>query len=145
MTPLFYMIVIRWSNCLCYFSGLKSLVRKLFWKYLKIDLQWWPRFSFLILIGIGSHFLFLSSNVFFSWLFQYFAVQLLSRVRLFATPWTAACQASLSITNSWSLLRLMSVESVMPSNHLILCHPLLLLPSIFHLWGPRKKSSPCSS
>ena len=48
-----------------------------------------------------------------------------------ATPWTAACQASLSITNSWSLLRLMSIESVMPSNHLILCRPLLLLPSIF--------------
>ena len=49
----------------------------------------------------------------------------------FATPWTAACQASLSITNSWSLPKLMSIESVMPSNHLILCHPLLLLPSIF--------------
>ena len=48
------------------------------------------------------------------------------------TPWTAAHQASLSITNSWSLLKLMSVESVMPPNHLILCHPLLLLPSIFH-------------
>ena len=47
-----------------------------------------------------------------------------------ATPWTAACQASLSITNSWSLLKLMSIESVMPSNHLILCCPLLLLPSI---------------
>ena len=47
------------------------------------------------------------------------------------TPWTAACQASLSITNSWSLLRLMSIESVMPSNHLLLCLPLLLLPSIF--------------
>ena len=49
----------------------------------------------------------------------------------FATPWTAARQASLSITNSWSLLKLMSIESVMPSNHLILCRPLLLLPSIF--------------
>ena len=48
-----------------------------------------------------------------------------------ATPWTAECQASLSITNSPSLLKLMSIESVMPSNHLILCHPLLLLPSIF--------------
>ena len=48
-----------------------------------------------------------------------------------ATPWTAARQASLSITNSWSLLKLVSIESVMPSNHLILCHPLLLLPSIF--------------
>ena len=59
------------------------------------------------------------------------SVQSLSHVWLFATPWTAACQAYLSITNSWSLLKLMSVELVMPSNHLILCHPLLLLPSIF--------------
>ena len=58
-------------------------------------------------------------------------VQLLSRVRLFATPWTAARQASLSITNSRSLLKLVSIESVMPSNQLILCRPLLLLPSIF--------------
>ena len=58
------------------------------------------------------------------------SVQFLSPVWLFVTPWTAACQASLSITNSWSLLKLMSIESVMPSNHLILCHP-LLLPSIF--------------
>ena len=57
--------------------------------------------------------------------------QLLSHVRLFATPWTAARQASLSFTISWSLLRLMSIESVMPSNHLILCCPLLLLPSVF--------------
>ena len=59
------------------------------------------------------------------------SVQLLSRVQLFVTPWAAACQASLSITNSWSLLTLMSMESVMPSNHLILCHPLLLLSPIF--------------
>ena len=59
------------------------------------------------------------------------SVQSLSRVRLFMTPWTAACQASLSITNSWSLLKLVSIELVMPSNHLILCRPLLLLPSIF--------------
>ena len=58
------------------------------------------------------------------------SVQSLSRVRLFETPWTAARQASLSITNSWSSLRLMSIESVMPSSHLILCHPLLFLPSI---------------
>ena len=57
-------------------------------------------------------------------------VQLLSRVLPFVTPWTAACQASLSITNSQSLLKLMSMESVMPSNHLSLCCP-LLLPSIF--------------
>ena len=47
------------------------------------------------------------------------------------TPWTAACQASLSITNSWSLLKLMSIKLIMPSNHLILCHPLLFVPSIF--------------
>ena len=59
------------------------------------------------------------------------SIQYLSRVQLFVTPWTAEHQASLSITNSWSLLKLMSIESVMPSNHLILCHPLLLPPSLF--------------
>ena len=64
-------------------------------------------------------------------LVQFSSVQSLSRVQLFATPWIAACQASLSNTNSWSLLKLMSTESVMPSSHLILSHPLLLLPSIF--------------
>ena len=64
-------------------------------------------------------------------LVSFSAVQSVSRVCLFATPWTAARQASLSITNSWSLLKLMFIESVMPSNHLILCHPLFLLPSIF--------------
>ena len=62
---------------------------------------------------------------------QFISVQLLSCVRLFVTPWTAACQASLSITNSQSLLKLMAIELVMPSNRLILCRPLLLLPSIF--------------
>ena len=59
------------------------------------------------------------------------SVQSLSRVWLFATPWTATCQPSLSITNSQSLFKCMSIESVMPSNHLILCRPFLLLPSIF--------------
>ena len=59
------------------------------------------------------------------------SLQLLSHVQLFATSWTAALQAFLSITNSWSLLKLMSIESMMPSNHLIPCPPLLLLPSIF--------------
>ena len=63
--------------------------------------------------------------------FQFSSVQLLSRVRLSEIPWTATLQASLSITNSRSLPKLMSIELVMPSNHLILCHPLLLLPSIF--------------
>ena len=62
---------------------------------------------------------------------QFSSVQSLSRVRLFATPWTTARQASLSITNSWSSPKPMSIESVMPTNHLILCCPLLLLPSIF--------------
>ena len=63
--------------------------------------------------------------------FQFSSIQSLSRVWLFVTSWTAAHQASLSITNSWSLLKLMSIESVMPSNHLILCRPLFLPPSIF--------------
>ena len=62
---------------------------------------------------------------------QFSSIQSLSRVCLSVTPWTAACQASLSITNSRSLLKLMSIESVIPSNHLILCCPLILLPSIF--------------
>ena len=65
------------------------------------------------------------------WYLIHSSVQLFCCVRLFATPWTTACQPSLSITNSQSLPKLMSIESVMPSNHLILCHPLLLLPSIF--------------
>ena len=64
-------------------------------------------------------------------IYTFSSVQSLSHVQLFATPWTATCQASLSITNSWSLLKLMSIESVIKSNHLILCHPLLLPTSIF--------------
>ena len=63
-------------------------------------------------------------------IYSFSSVEPLSRVRLFATPWITACQTSLSITNSQSLLKLMSIESVMPSSHLILCHPLLLLPPI---------------
>ena len=64
-------------------------------------------------------------------LLQFSSLQSLSLVLLFVAPWTAARQASMSITNPWSLLKLMSIELVMPSNHLILCHPLLLVPSIF--------------
>ena len=77
---------------------------------------------------------FLHQSAIESWTHAWFpvvVVRSLSHVQLFATPWTAACQASLSFTISWSLLKLMSIESVMPSNHLILCRPLLLLPSIF--------------
>ena len=65
------------------------------------------------------------------WTIQFSSVQSLSHIWHFATPWTAARQASPSITNSRSLLKLVSIESVMPSSHLILCHPLFLLPSIF--------------
>ena len=71
------------------------------------------------------NYVFISSSV------QFSSFQLLSSVQLFVTPRTAAHQASLSITNSQSLLKFMSIESLMPSSHLILCHPLLLLPSIF--------------
>ena len=71
-----------------------------------------------------------SSFTFINRLFQFSSVQLLSRVQLFATPWITACQASLSITSFRSLLKCMSIELVMPSNYLILCHPLLFLPPI---------------
>ena len=63
------------------------------------------------------------------------SVQSVSCVRLFVTPWTAACQASLSITNAWSLLKLMSITLVMPSNHFIPCHPLIRPPLIFRISG----------
>ena len=69
--------------------------------------------------------------IWYNIVYQFSTVQSLSHVWLFATPWTAARQASLSITNSWSLLKLMSIELVMPSNHFTLCHPLPLLSSIF--------------
>ena len=71
----------------------------------------------------------------------FLSVQLLSHVWLFATPWTESRQASLSITNSRSSLKLMSIKLVVPSNHLILCHPLLLLPSIFRSIGVFSKES----
>ena len=80
--------------------------------------------STLRIKGVGRR-----HNLFAGHIFS--SVQPLSRVQLSATPWTAACQASLFFTTSWSFLKLMSVESMMPSNHLILCHPLLLLPSTF--------------
>ena len=85
---------------------------------------WGPAWSYFLLPPMwGPHLAQLSPH--------FSSVQSLSRVWLFVTPWTAAHQASLSITNSWSPPKLMSIESVMPSNHLILCCPLLLPPSIF--------------
>ena len=80
-------------------------------------------------------FIYMARDIFISQydvpLFLIVVVQFLGCVWLFVTPWTVACQASLSFTVSWSLLKLISIESEMPSNHLILCHPLVLLPSIF--------------
>ena len=91
----------------------------------KIRIFWYQKSCLCLLsIIICFHWISLLSWVIFS------SVQSLSHVHLFATPCTAACQASLSITNSWSLLKLMSIESVMPSDRLILCRPLLLLPPI---------------
>ena len=72
---------------------------------------------------------------------MFVVLQLISHVQLFANPWTAACQASLSFTITQSLLKLMSIESVMPSNHLTLCFPLLLLPSIFAPIGVFSRAS----
>ena len=78
------------------------------------------------------HVIFFSFRVVkFFFIYRFSSVQFLSHVRLFSNPWTSVHQASLSITNSRNLPKLMSIESVMPSNHLILCRPLLLLPSIF--------------
>ena len=70
-------------------------------------------------------------GIFGIFMYQFSSFPSLSHVQLFVTPWTAACQASLSITNSWSLIKLMSIKSVMTSSHLTLCHALLFLPSIF--------------
>ena len=89
-------------------------------------------FPSIRVFSVGQPFASGGQSIFFKDLKNIFSsVHSLSCVRLFVTPWTAAHQASLSNTNSQSLLKLMSIESVMPSNHLILCRPLLLLPSIF--------------
>ena len=87
----------------------------------KYDLEFiYKKTNYIILLGSSDR----TSS-------QFSSVQSLNRVQLFVTPWTTARQVSLSITNSWSLFKLMPIESVISSNHLILCHPLLLLPSIF--------------
>ena len=92
----------------------------------KVPYKSWSTLLLLSRIDSCSNITFLPVDQVFSQ-----SVQSLSHVRLFATPWTAARQASLSITNSWSPPKPMSIESVMSSNHLILCRPLLLLPSTF--------------
>ena len=90
----------------------------------------WEHVFYDLHISVHLGAVFCSYLVFFRYKIVPQSVQSLSRVQLFVIPWTAALQASLSITNSWSLSKLMSIELVLPSNHLILCHPLLLLPSI---------------
>ena len=93
---------------------------------------WNVFFQDWIAFHVAYHSLFTHSSTEGHWIHGvHTSVQSFSCVQLFATPWAAARQASLSITNSQSLLKLMSIKSLMPSNHLILCHPLLLLPSIF--------------
>ena len=97
------------------------------------DFIWTPFHVFIGCVHILLSFYSKSFPVFLFFglfLYQFSSVQSLIRVRLFATPWIAAHQTSLSITNSRSSLKLTSIESVMPSSHLILCHPLLLLPPI---------------
>ena len=109
------------SHYYCYVANMWTLG-----SHLRSPLMWHDLsflFGFMTLFTVG----FLSLET----LFFFGSVQSLSHIQLFATPLPAECQASLSITNSWSLLKLMSIELVMPSNHLILCRPLLLLPSIF--------------
>ena len=81
----------------------------------------------MLCVIVGEHGFFADDFYFL----KFSSVQSLSHVQLFATPWTAASQVSLSITNSWSLLKLMAIKSVRPPNHFVLCRPLLLLPSIF--------------
>ena len=109
-----------------------------YFKFHISDIVWCLSFWLTLLsIVISSPSMLLQIALFHSFLWlseysvQFSSVQLLSRVWLFVTPWTAVCQASLSITSSWNPPKPMSIELVMPSNHLILCHPLLLLPSIF--------------
>ena len=94
------------------------------WFIAAFSLLWGPRFC-------------VHSHLNLKWIvcvYQFSSVHSLSQVRFFATPWTAAYQASLSIANSWSLLKFMSIKSVMPSNHLILCHPLCVFIKLYYIY-----------
>ena len=121
---------LRWDLLFCFwiFWGLWFLKAKCLLKQIIYAVQSIiQKHNFVHLLGEHSGYL-REDSYYLSFVF---VVQSLSCVQLFATPWTAACQASLSFTISQSLLKLLSIESVMPSNHLIFCRPLLLLPSIF--------------
>ena len=119
-------------------SGGQSIGASTSASVLPMNIQGWFLSGLTGLISLQSKGL---SRVFSSTTIQSRSVQSFSCVWLFPTSWTAAHQASLSITNSWNLLKLMSIESKMPSNHLILCHPLFLLPSIFLCIGVFSKES----
>ena len=122
---IFLFCSVNMVNCIDFFLTIKAALH--YWCKLYSIMMY---YFFDILLNL----IFLKFRVFFIYvheIYESFSPVQFSRVRPFATPWTAACQASLSITNSRSVPKLMSIESVMPSNHLILCHPLLLLPSIF--------------
>ena len=110
---------IDWLDLLEVQGTLKSLLQR---HNLKASILWLSAF---FMVQLSHPYMTTGKTIAFS------SVQSLSHVQLFATPWPAALQASLSITHSWRLLELMSIELVMPSNHLMLCCPLLLLPSIF--------------
>ena len=111
---------------------LVTVTSHLFKKYLDLYLGDSQIESQILSSSVISLILFFFKAFYFILGYHFSSVQSLSHVQLFATPWTAACQASLSIINSQSLFKLMSFKSVMPSSHLILCRPLLFLPSIFH-------------
>ena len=114
----------NWESQLFLTSSLLYLLILFAWPFLSLFSMCIYTYEYIFLFEFKQYILFFIYT-------QFSSVQSLSRVQLFATPWTAARQASLSITNSQSLSKLMSIESVMPSNHLILCHPLFFLPSIF--------------
>ena len=126
-----------WNGAVGYFVILQSVTHP-YWFFVCLTPPWTPSGVVEVTaaiaawssVSIEADSKRLCCSVFDSAL-EFSSVQSLGSVWLFPTPWTAARQASLSITNSRSLLKLMSIESMMPSNHLILCHPLLLLPSIF--------------
>ena len=96
-----------------------------------VSSYWWSLLRSIDLLVVAKWWYSIKSSSYVVGILQFSSVQSLSHVQLFVTPWTTAHQASLSLTNSWSLLKLMSIEWVMPSSHLILCHLFLLPPSIF--------------
>ena len=129
MLFLSFFLLIWHIDCLYMLKHFFNTGMKLNWLwYMILFIYYWIKLAHILLRIFASTFII---DIGLKNSFSVVVVQSLSLVWLFATPWTAACQVSLSFTISWSLLRFMSIELMMPSNHLILCCPLLLLPSIF--------------